>query len=135
MVVYEYLPWFNLFIILVIIGLVIAIYVIYYQKVGQLEREGIAWNVIQGAASTTDTFTIGSYTMYIANTADMTVTLNSTNSSVGIGQQFAISNQTTGTVTVVAGSGITINNNVVVEAKTMALYVATASTNTYTRVQ
>lgn len=131
----NWLPWINLFLILIIIGLVIAIYVIYYNKVQELERDGLSFNIINGTTSaSTDSFTSGSYTLYLANSPNVVITVNA-NSNIQKGQQFNISNLTNSNVSYIKGTNVNIIGNTTILPNTMAIFVATDNNNNYTRIQ
>ena len=137
----QVLSWVNLMLIIILIVAVAIIYFVYFYRSDNLERDGLAFNVIENTASaTSSSFAAGNYTLFINKaSAPIKVTVNK-NDRVAKGQQFGIANVGGGTVTVVAGDGVTISTTGIssgtgVAQGAYAIYVATADSNTFQRIQ
>lgn len=135
------LSWVNLILIIILIVAIAIIYFVYFYRSDNLERDGLAFNVIENTTSATSSnFAAGNYTLFINKaSAPIRVTVNK-NDRVRKGQQFGIANVGGGTVTVVAGDGVTISTSNIaggtgVAQGVYAIYVATADSNTFQRIQ
>lgn len=135
------LSWVNLILIIILIMLVAVIYFVYFFRADNLEREGLAWNLIQNKASDTSSkFTAGNYTLFINNaTAAIKITIDP-NSKVITGQEFQIYNAGGSAATIIANSGVkftttNITDGLVVKQGDLATFIATSDNNDYQRIQ
>lgn len=128
---YSYLPWINLFLIIILIIALIVIFVLYF---GREVTSDIRWAITYSPTTgTTDTFTISNYALYINSLANLALTINA-GTGLAVGQEFAISNTAASSMSFTAGTGATIHGSTIILANTMAIFVCTAA-NTYTRIQ
>lgn len=131
----EYLPWINLFLIIFIIALIIAVFFIIYNYKYTIARYGLSWNLINSPTTgTTDSFTAGNYTLYINNVSGMILTINAS-PVISAGQEFDIANVTNSTISYTTGSNITIVGSTTINANTTARFIATNNSNNYIRIQ
>lgn len=135
----DTLSWINLALVIIAWILIGVIYIVYFTRSSDLERQGLAWNIQQGSTSSgAESFTAGNYTMYFINSSATTYTLTiNANSSIKVGNEFAIYNNTSSSKTIAKGTGVVISgaNTGTIQGNTLAVYIATKDSNTFTRVQ
>lgn len=102
-------------------------------------NSGIPWEVQQGTLSaTTDTMKVNGNNFYIGkSTSDLTLTVTPDGNNE-IGAEFQVYNNSTNTITIVPGTGISLDttlNGTTVSSGDTAIFIAAGSTNEFVRVQ
>lgn len=100
----------NLILIIIIIIALIILFYLFVTNRSEIINQGIAYNIIMGTSSaTTDTMVANGNNLYIArSTSPLTLTIQSGQSNIN-GRYFLIKNNSTNNVTLVGGTGVTLN--------------------------